>query len=95
MILSFFLRCCKVLSVVEGRFSRRRGEIGRHDRLKIYWGQLCIGSSPIAGSTYDVGIYKKSTGAYPVDFFICGSNIGMPFPNEENQESAEPPSTET
>ena len=28
---------------------RRRGEIGRHDRLKIYWGQLCIGSSPIAG----------------------------------------------
>ena len=27
----------------------RRGEIGIHDRLKIYWGQLRKGSSPFAG----------------------------------------------
>ena len=32
-------------SALEGR----RGEIGIHDRLKIYWGQLRKGSSPFAG----------------------------------------------
>ncbi len=32
-------------------FIRRCGEIGRHDRLKICWGRLRLGSSPSTGNS--------------------------------------------
>ena len=36
----------------------RRGEIGIHDRLKIYWGQLRKGSSPFAGMFFTLPICR-------------------------------------
>ena len=36
----------------------RRGEIGIHDRLKIYWGQLRKGSSPFAGIFFNLSICR-------------------------------------
>ena len=39
--------------MLEYPLESRRGEIGIHDRLKIYWGQLRKGASPFAGMFFN------------------------------------------